>query len=176
MGRILRGNLGGKSGYFFWIMFILRLWWKTIICVPWAIFPCWPTSRYSVFDIPVVLEKEGQGDGRVSAPFPYRSAICSMGLDRPNSSSAIQWILYKRDGNRKRRLDGVTVWERERLKGRKCRWNGSVDGSNDSLHVLFFQSVFVALVQDVFQCLSLIHFLVFPIRTVLTKSTNVSQM
>lgn len=42
----------------FEIMFILRLWWNTIIYVPWAIFPCWPTREHSVFDMPVVLEKK----------------------------------------------------------------------------------------------------------------------
>lgn len=60
--------------------------------------------------------------------------------------------------------------KRERLKERKCRWNGSVYGSNESLYGLFFHSVLAAHVQDVFQDLPLIHFPVFSVHTVLTKS------
>lgn len=45
--------------------------------------------------------------------FPYRSGICSMGLDRP-SWNAIQWILYKRDGKRK---DDLMEWQFEKERG-----------------------------------------------------------
>ncbi len=57
------GEIWREGWVFFWVVFILRLWWKTIICVPWAIFPCWPASERSVFDMPVVLEKKGRTAG-----------------------------------------------------------------------------------------------------------------
>lgn len=63
VGQESVGKFGGKDGYFFWVVFILRLWWKTIICVPWAIFPRWPASERSVFDMPVVLEEKGRTAG-----------------------------------------------------------------------------------------------------------------
>lgn len=59
----VRGEIWREGWVFFWVVFILRLWWKTIICVPWAIFPCWPTRQRSVFDMPVVLEKKGRTAG-----------------------------------------------------------------------------------------------------------------
>lgn len=51
------GEIWREGRAFVWVVFILRLWWKTIICVPWAIFPCWPTSEKSVFDMPVVWKR-----------------------------------------------------------------------------------------------------------------------
>lgn len=70
----------GNLLFFFWNLVYLEGLVKTIICVPWAVFPCRPARERSVFDMPVVLEKDGR---RASVPFPYRSAECSMGSDRP---------------------------------------------------------------------------------------------
>lgn len=63
----------------------------------------------------VVWGTAGQGGGRVSAPFPYRSGICSMGFDRP-SWNAIQYIFCLRDGKRK---EDLMEWQSENERGLK---------------------------------------------------------
>lgn len=144
-------------------MFILRLWWKTIICVPWAIFPHWPTSERSVFDMPVVLGENGQDGGRVSAPFPYRSAICSMGFDRPGWN-AIQHVLYKRDGKRK---DDLMEWQSEKERGLKRE---STDEAAQMSHYMCSFSTLLCRSCSGCLSLSLIHFLVSPVHAVVTTT------
>lgn len=150
-------------------MFILRLWWKTIICVPWAIFSYWPTSERSVFDMPAVLGKKGQDGGRASAPFPYRSSIRSMGSDRPHWN-AIQQILYKRDGKSK---EDLMEWQskKERRLKRENADEIEVWMAQMSHHMCSFSTLSSPLLFR----MSLFHFLVFSAHTVLTKTTEVSQ-
>lgn len=138
------GKSGEKDGLLKKLFYRVYLggWWKPIICVSWAIFPCWPTRERSVFDMPVVLEK--MAGVRV---FLFHIDLQSAQCVPAGRAEMLSSRFYTSGMEREKK-----TWMSDSLrpKERKRRWNGSVFGSNESLHVLFFHSVFTALVQDGF--------------------------
>lgn len=128
----------------FWVLFILRLWGKTILRVSWAVSPCWPTvlCECCVSDMPVVLEK------RWGAWKDGRRVSALLHVDLWSAPSAqIGW-------------DEWHYPERGEKTGWSGRWNGSTCGRTEPLQVLLSRETSSRLSACLCLCLSSLSFLI----------------